>query len=559
MPSLRELRYAAVKHGYKNPDLIISMTGFDEKKFGVIPLRLDNDGFSHAIKAVDVIGLEKVKQAISTGVKPEELLNAPIAAASPRALQETTARKPTQRELELEKQAVLIGVRQEDIRSVAKAIGERGLAQVRQAMEKTQMEHRGIVAEAIIKAGVKPVMDLLKKIPEEHKAPVAESISWHATAPVLAALSLKAPMEALPEIARTISVIGLNPVQQAMSLKVTRPDEIDSVSKAIKREGLVPVREVLKEINPRHTNRVAQAISALGADKVREELSNPRQLFSEQVPQLLKINHPKANLPLLETLLNKAIQHMRESNSKKISRKKLKEIGGSKHFGHEIKTALEKKKEYSLDEINSILSRTRASSKALKISERGIELFEAKYEISPFAFIDNKQEGSITLAVYPPKTDLDKLAAQGRKLGGHVEDAIGFARFHIQGKKLIVSNLQTDIGDANLSTSQHDKYKDWHKMLLLGLNEYAARNGAREIWITPAEYQMRRWRGLSAKTAFEAYAKTPSEMNFSLKQTEPMEVEGTKTQLFWVRKVNGGLNDHYKKFRQLLKESHRAK
>jgi hypothetical protein len=124
---------------------------------------------------------------------------------------------------------------------------------------------------------------------------------------------------------------------------------------------------------------------------------------------------------------------------------------------------------------------------------------------------------------------------------------------------MIISNLQSNILKMGLKSGIRKKYEDWHKMLLLGLKDYAAKMGLKEIWITTADHQMKQWSNLHPKTAFEVYGKIPLEMGFTLKETQPTNVEGINSKLFWVRKVDQHKGEVEKNFESIISEDRETK
>src|SRR5437016_3821190 len=117
--------------------------------------------------------------------------------------------------------------------------------------------------------------------------------------------------------------------------------------------------------------------------------------------------------------------------------------------------------------------------------------------------------------MYPNPITLEELAP--KRVSSHVTDAVGFARCYLDGSIIRVEELQTDIFDRELAlpSGLKKKYGQWDKLLLLGLEHFAATSGYDSIEITPAELQMRKWanhRGLRGVTAYRAYTKAPQEM-----------------------------------------------
>jgi len=127
---------------------------------------------------------------------------------------------------------------------------------------------------------------------------------------------------------------------------------------------------------------------------------------------------------------------------------------------------------------------------------------------------------------------IEKLKEDRKLLSEHIKDTIGYARCYIDGNTLRVEELQSDIFDKakDIPSSVKNKYQNWAKMLIIGLEHFAASTGIRKIMITTSELQIRKWSnyaGLRGVTAYEAYTKVPMEMGYRLKKTQLQYAETT--------------------------------
>ncbi len=447
MVRLEEVRESFLKKGFKNPDVIISMTGFNHYKINEVAKR----------------GSEKIIYGIKKAVKAEN----------------------------------------EDLILKAGFFGYKNFG-----LAAHVMKMQGFEAEKI-----------LRETPSENFRSVAFAIEREGVDSVKKALSLKVAPLSVPAVAMAINTVGFNRVKE--------------------------------KIGNAESGRVREIALKLAAEKEKKPASSVFEFYDGSIP-VFAVKNPEKNLKIIKKFMKKVEDKLKDVRS--IPREKLVNLAqGWKLYNDQIESFIKEKENYSIKDVDFLREKLRNSINAEKLKSKGVRVF-------PAVFKAKKQGDGLTLGLYPIQEDLNEIKKQSslmlkKPLEKHVEGAICYARFKIEGEKMIISNIQSNIANSGLSSGVRKKYEDWQKMLILTLDDYASKMGLSEVWLTTAEHQMRQWVELHPKTAFEIYAETPKKMGFKLRETNPTIVEGVNSNLFWVKKTDSGLNY----FKNILKESERSK
>ncbi|MCL5011618.1 MAG: hypothetical protein M1594_01855 [Candidatus Marsarchaeota archaeon] len=444
MGKLEELRETFLKRGFKNPDVIISMTGFNNYK----------------VNGVFKAGNEKIIDGIKKAEKTEN----------------------------------------EDLILKATDFGYKNFG-----LAAHVMRMQGLEAEKLLK---------------------------------------ETSSENFKNVAFAIEKEGVDSVKKAFSLKINH-SSISAVAKAINAVGFDRVKE---KINNTKEGSVREIALKLAAEKKEKQADRALDFYEGAIP-ISAVKNPENNLKIIKKFIEKTEEEFK-NGVKSIPRERLVDLAqGWKLYNNQVENFIREKDAYSIKDVDLLREKLRNSISAERLKSKGVRVF-------PAVFRAKKQGDSFTLGLYPTPDDLNEIKKQSalmlkKPLEKHVEGAICYARFKVEGKKLIVSNLQSNITNSGLNSRIRKKYEDWQKVLILTLDDYASKMGLNEIWLTTAEHQMRQWIELHPKTAFEVYAETPKKMGFKLRETNPTFVEGVNSNLFWVKKTGSGLNY----FKSVLKEN----
>jgi hypothetical protein len=203
----------------------------------------------------------------------------------------------------------------------------------------------------------------------------------------------------------------------------------------------------------------------------------------------------------------------------------------TKTYVKELEKILPEKATYA--ELNGILGDLRRQSELMR---EGVE-FGAEIKKAPVF-----QKGGITIAAYPTEHEIKTVEAKtktGSKpgVGGHVEGAIGYVRFHKMGDAIAIENMQSDIHEAHLPSALRKRYGTWADVLMSSVEKYAKEHGFKRIIMTTADDQMLGWTDLSPLTAHSLYSELPKKKGFALK--EGQKSIGAFPMLFkwWEKKV----------------------
>ncbi len=105
---------------------------------------------------------------------------------------------------------------------------------------------------------------------------------------------------------------------------------------------------------------------------------------------------------------------------------------------------------------------------------------------------------------------------------------------------LIVKNIQTSLfcKSVGFSNILRAYYKYWDKVFLLAIEDLADFMGIPSVWMTTANYQLRKWRydkllTIHPMTAVNVYAHTPQSLGYTLREINPLVIEGVTCDLVW--------------------------
>ncbi|MBI5036724.1 hypothetical protein HZC09_05265 [Candidatus Micrarchaeota archaeon] len=169
-----------------------------------------------------------------------------------------------------------------------------------------------------------------------------------------------------------------------------------------------------------------------------------------------------------------------------------------------------------------------------------IHWFNAKFHVDPLDYLRYDRPKSHTFVLQTGNLESAKLFGANSLSSpnlNHVPNALAYARFVPQGDKLVVFELQSDLGALGLPYNVRKPFKDWHKILLWKMKEYAKEKGFKEVWVTTGDWQRRKWKELHPSTILETYGNAPLDMGFTLVKTPETKIEGVKSNLFWVAKA----------------------
>ena len=169
-----------------------------------------------------------------------------------------------------------------------------------------------------------------------------------------------------------------------------------------------------------------------------------------------------------------------------------------------------------------------------------IKLIKCKSALIPLHFHNNQFEGSQCMALYPIQGELAEEIARGEiKIRTHIPGAIGWARFYVDGKRLIVSNLQTDITKlGTLSRRNIRNTWNWAANLLILLERHAKTVGVKETVLPPGNAMERRWPGISQNARLFTYTTEPEKLGYKIKMIH-INKEGINSKQWWHKPLSG--------------------
>jgi hypothetical protein len=185
------------------------------------------------------------------------------------------------------------------------------------------------------------------------------------------------------------------------------------------------------------------------------------------------------------------------------------------------------KDELSYAEINEAIRGIRAQA---ELASKGAG-FGAKITASGL-----NPEVEAALVVVPTEHEIKTVKG---KRGIHMKDSLAYLRFYPKGDALVVGNLQSQVSNVGLPAAVRKRYEKSPEVLLSSLEDYAKKRGYKRILITPANWQLERWKDwrASALTIDPIYTALPKKHGFALKEEE-LEIEkGHKSKLWWEKKI----------------------
>ena len=116
--------------------------------------------------------------------------------------------------------------------------------------------------------------------------------------------------------------------------------------------------------------------------------------------------------------------------------------------------------------------------------------------------------------------------------------SIGYAKVYPVGKTLIVYNIQSEVfSPKSMSNAKiRKKLKEWKHVLMDAVEEYARRHGFERVAVTPARFQIKRWR-FSPDVMHEIYTELPYSRGYKLKETRPYKIDNLVEKIFWVKEL----------------------
>jgi len=577
-----------LKKGFRNVDLLIASTGLNEDKLGALDYGVSSREAGGIARAVEHASPEAVKLAFSLGAPVEHVESIAFAAAhvgegnvrkalslgvsfdvlgsaahavkmhGVERVAETLQSAPSEYKKAVVKalahpasrvgnvvKAVEWGVAPEHVEGVSLSVGRIGVGKTRRLLEVFPAEHVDDISLAAMHNPFDVVVSALKKVPSEHLGAVARLVS-----PGGAELDFfdKASAQKAAAAAHALGAGGELGVRRAAELgfPFSWPVEFDASD----------VRTALAlGVSEKHVEIAAKAVAEQGAAAVRKKLSSPFASFEADFP-VFGLKNARENAAGIRRVIAGAEKSLRQGGS--VSRNDLIKTAASLRVPR--KQAAEffaEKESYSLRDLGALAQRLYSAEEAQRLKKQGVSVFPAKFELVPFAFTGANRAHAFTLVMYPRSEQLEEVGGEGKE-AFHVPGALAYARFYASEEKIVVSELQSDLHLLNLPAKLRKKYEDWPKMLLLGVKEYAARKGFKQVWLTTAEQQLGKWRGLHPSTAFEVYARTPKKMGFALKETHSVITEGMMSQLFWVHDLTVPRTRAQKTFAEMLSRKPRG-
>ncbi|MDD5617616.1 MAG: 2,3-bisphosphoglycerate-independent phosphoglycerate mutase, partial [Candidatus Omnitrophica bacterium] len=153
----------------------------------------------------------------------------------------------------------------------------------------------------------------------------------------------------------------------------------------------------------------------------------------------------------------------------------------------------------------------------------------------------------LALVLSPLEGDLKIIRNKHYKdlYSGHKPGAFGYVEFRIIGDTIIVTNVQSDIF-RKLGPNLQEQYKDWVRMLLLVLEDYARQQGIKTILITPSVTQLRLWQHFNPGHAFSVYAVAPWRLGYRLNAISDSILKDAILDLAWIEFAPDLTRDPYR-------------
>ncbi len=593
MASLEKLRKALERKGYKNSDSIISITGFNKRALRTLFLGVPIHSLGSVAQAVDVNGREPVLRvlkkvpeehiggvawAIATfGLNPvTDLIDSGIPVENIQTAAPLIYAHSRSVKLDSIKQALSLNFPSRNLGKLAEIIDEHGLEPVRNVLKLVPRKNIGsllhalsgqnpervkqaialgtptnnphdldTVARSIVERGLEPIKRLVKGIPRKHLVSLVEAIGRYGSDNVEKAFALKIPIANLNSVTSAIKRNGLDIVRQAISLRIL-PRDISITADAIRACGISSVKNVFEGIPKEYFNEVV--FLAYPFD-LNPGFRNPEKTH---IKQAIHLGVKPGNLVYISSLIERhGLDLVRQALSlgihQKYVEKTIKAI--ELHGFDKVKQVLAKVPEEHINNILDALKHREIESVRRELNlfnynvnlnkfskeaeKKGISIFSGKVSASPYIFPSHKKTHVLTLAIYPPKNDKKNFIS-------HIDyGALGHVKCYVKGNKLLVSEISGNVFDTKNPDFVPVTYRDWHKLLLLSLKEYARKLGVKEVWMTTGQHQMRRKLDdpIYLNDAYELYGRAPEQTGFILKETPETNVEGVKSSLFWVLKL----------------------
>jgi hypothetical protein len=154
------------------------------------------------------------------------------------------------------------------------------------------------------------------------------------------------------------------------------------------------------------------------------------------------------------------------------------------------------------------------------------------------------RKGGFSLVLYPSKEEERRLEKEGARLDynyRHEPGSLGFARFYVNGDRLIVSSVQSDLyrpewhDSPKTRNAIRRRYKLWGNCLLASLAQMAKNAGLKEVVMVTAEHQGEKF-SMDPQRMFQTYSELPQSEGFSLFEAKaPTAILGKERakHVFW--------------------------
>ncbi len=183
-----------------------------------------------------------------------------------------------------------------------------------------------------------------------------------------------------------------------------------------------------------------------------------------------------------------------------------------------------------------------------------------KKGISPFSFVGNVKRivsSNIIMshgerhAFYMEVPEIVALIRETKPKRQHLKNALAYADIHLFQPKeglpdrIHIYELQSDIV-AKLGSKNRERYESWPELAILGMAEFAAKNGFEEITMSSPHLIKQVWPHLGKRLMQQLYYELPEKMGFQLWQSKVKlsyidsafgEQQTGKSPVFWFIKV----------------------
>ena len=119
----------------------------------------------------------------------------------------------------------------------------------------------------------------------------------------------------------------------------------------------------------------------------------------------------------------------------------------------------------------------------------------------------------------------------------HLSGSYGNIFFCVKGDGIIIYNFQNA---ALRSTSKRfgHRHNDWDKMVILAIEEYARMKGLKKIYFIPSSYYSARWDGFNPNVARHLYSTLPEQFGHKLEVVNDIHTaKKGKPEVFWVKNI----------------------